>query len=353
MATKLLKQSKDEVIFLIKIDAQTFERALIEEYRKATALEGTNTAPSILSNKALLEKYPQLRVITKEAIDKLMETYYMSAIKELKIKPAGLPMIRPEEAAPGSPCVIKVQVALEPELELIQFEGLEVNYTPVIVTEEDIQQQIENLHQQYGTKNDETQLLNKLGFGSDQTLKEEVGNALTQMAAEKTEYNREQAVSKKLIEANPFDIHLSIVEQQVFIEIQQLQREMGQQALENHLKTTGKSINDLQREIRPLAEASAKKNFILIALTKKMSPEVTDADIKEAVCRQRETLRDSDEEYEIFRKHLNGIPGAIEQIKQSIRLEKVLQHIYDKAIFKENDSKRIMTELPGIQVTKK
>lgn len=60
----------------------------------------------------------------------------------------------------------------------------------------------------------------------------------------------------------------------------------------------------------------------------------------------------SDKEYIMIRKRPNAIPGAIGQLQQSTRLGKVLRHIYDKAIFKENDVRPIMAEPPGIQAAK-
>jgi trigger factor len=135
MSVTLLKANKEEASFLIQIDAKTFEKALIEEYNEATASEGKKSAPAFLSNEALLRQYPELEKIAHKALEKLMPTYYMKAIKELRLQPITLPKIMPRATILGQPCVIEVSVTLEPELELEQFEGLEATYTAVLVTE--------------------------------------------------------------------------------------------------------------------------------------------------------------------------------------------------------------------------
>lgn len=346
MAVTLLKANKDEATFLIQIDAKTFEKALIEEYNQATSAEDKKSAPAFLSNEAVLGQYPEMGKIVGKALEKLMPPYYMSAIKELGIHPLTFPKIMPRTTALGQPCVIEVRVALEPELELKQFEGLEAVYTPVLVTKEDLAKQIVGLRKQYGAEKDDSKLLEKLPFDSIEALTEEIRSSLTAMAKEKTDFSRKEAVVKQLLEANPFTLQEEIIEEQVMIEINQIGKQMGPQVLQNYLKTSGRNMNDLKRELRPQVEATIKKNLLLSAIADRISPEVTEEDIKEAISKQPGSFLDLTADYETRRRHIDAMPGALDRIKHSIRLEKVTDYIVAKAILRQNKPTHIMDELP-------
>lgn len=346
MSVTLLNASKEEATFLIKIDAKTFERAIMGEYFKATAAENKKSPPTFMSNEALLRQYPELEKIAGKALEELMPSYYMSAIKELGLNPMTFPKVTPRTLALGQPCILEVRIALEPEIELKQFEGLEATYTPVLVTEDDIAQQIAGLRKQHDAENDDSKLLEKLPFDTIEALSEEIRKSLTSMAEEKTNYYKNEAVAKKLLEANPVTLPEEIIEQQIMIEINQLHKQMGPQALESYMKSSGRSMDDLKREVRPEAEARVKKNLVLTAIAEKILPEVTEEDIRDALAKQPGLLMDPSADYEKYRKRIEEMPGALDQIIHSIRLEKVNDYIVAKAILHQNKPTNIMDELP-------
>lgn len=346
MSATLLEASKDEAIFEINIDAKTFEKALMEEYHKATAAKDKKSAPAFLSNEVRLGQYPELEKIAGKALESLMPSYYMSAIKELGLHPITFPKVMPKTTALGQPCIVEVRVALEPEFELKQFEGLEATYTPVIVTEDDMAQQIAGLRKQHGAENDDAKLLEKLPFNSIEALTEEIRSSFKAMAQEKTHIHKKEAVMKQLLEANPFTLQEEIIEQQIMIEINQIGMQMGPQVLENYMKSSGRTMDDLRKEVRPQAETTVKKNLLLNAIAEKIPPEVTEEDIKEAISKQQGSFMGLTADYETRRKSIEGIPGALDQIKHSIRLEKVADYIVTKAILYENKPTNIMNELP-------
>lgn len=346
MSVTLLEANKDEAAFLIHIDAKTFEKALIEEYNKAATEEQKKSAPVFLSNEALLGQYPELEKIAGKALDKLMPAYYTNAIKELGLNPITFPKIMPRPGALGQPCVVEVRVSLEPKPELKKFEGLEAAYTPVLVTEEDLAQQIAGLRKQHGAENDDSKLLAKLPFDSIDALKAEIRTSLTSMAEEKTDFYKKEAVMKQLLAANPFTLKNEIIEQQITIEINQLRQQMGAGTLEGYLKSSGRNMGDLRKEVRPQAEANVKRNLLLTAVAERISPEVTEDDIKAAINKQPGSFMDLTADYEKRRKQLEEMPGALEQMKHAIRLEKAAAYVVSKAILHENQPVRIMDELP-------
>jgi FKBP-type peptidyl-prolyl cis-trans isomerase (trigger factor) len=345
MSAKLIRADQGEAIFLLEIDAETFERALLDEYNKDATEEYKKSAPAILSPEALLREYPWLEKITSMALEKLMPSYYMSAIKELGFQPMTFPKITPKSMAPGQPCVFEVRVTLEPKLELKQFEGLEATYTPVIVTEDDIARQLAALRKQHGAEND-SKLLKKLHSNSIEALTEDIRSSLTNMAKEKTDFNRKKAVVKQLLAINPISLAEEIIEQQVMIEINQIRKQMGPQVMQNYMKSSGRSMDDLKKEVRPEAETKVKKNLLLSAIADKISPEVTEEDIKEAISKQPDSFMDFTADYEIRRKRIDALPGALDKIGFLIRLEKTTDYIVAKAIIHENKPTNITDSLP-------
>lgn len=347
MSATLLKASKDEAIFEINIDAKTLEKALMEEYDKATSANDKKSAPAFLSNEMLLRQYPELEKIAGKALEKLMPSYYMSAIKELGLHPITFPKIMPKSTALGQPCVLEVHVILEPEFELKQFEGLEADYRPVIVTEDDMAQHMVSLRKQYGAENDDAKLLKKLPFNSLGALTEEIRSSLTEMAQEKTLIHKKEAVMKQLLEANPFALQEEIIEQQIMFEINQIRKQMGTQVMENYMKVSGRTMDDLRKEVRLQAETTVKKNLLLNAIAEKISPEVAEEDIKDAISKQTASFIELTADYETRRRRIEEIPGALDQIKHSIRLEKAADYIVAKAILHESKPANIMDEFPG------
>lgn len=346
MPATLLNTTKDEATFLIEIDAKTFEKALMEEYNKATAAEGKKAAPTFLSNEALLGQYSDLEKIANKALEKLLPAYYMSAVKELGLHPMTFPNILPRSNQLGQPCIIEVRVALEPVIELVQYEGLEAAYTPVVVTDEDIAEQIAGLRKQHEAGTDDAKLLEKLPFNTIEELLTELRTSLTSMADDKSKFNKQEAVMKQLIASNPLSLSEEIIQQQINIEISQVSQQMGQQFLQNYMRSSGRTLDDLKNEVRPQAEMNVKKNLLLNAVAEKISPEITEEDIKETITKQPGSFADFTLDYEARRKRINETPGALDQLKHLIRLEKATDYVVGKAIFSENKPCNVMDALP-------
>lgn len=342
MTVSLLKSSKEEAVFNIKIEADTLENAIMEEYQKAMEGKEAKTDGLPLSNRALLGKYPDIDKLASQALDKILPFYYMSAIKELGLTPMTFPQIMPQETKLGEPCIIEVRVALEPEIELQSYEGLEVNYSPVVASEEDVMEQISGMKQQRGVGDDDEKLLKSLPYKTMEEFSAEVRDSLQTLAQEKTDSNRKEAVIKKLIEENDCPLREEIVEQQVMIQINQFRQHVGAQAMDNYMKSTGKTIDDVKREVRPEAEAVVKKNLLLTAVADKIKPEVSEEDIKKTISEQKDSIMDMGLSYEQRRKRIEETPGALEQLEHAIRLEKATDYIVSKAIVSEGEPQRVL-----------
>lgn len=342
MTVTMLKHNSEEALFEIKIDADTIENAITKEFLKAT--EGENKQPQglPLSNRTMMAKHPDLDRIAAQALNTILPFYYMEALKTLQLAPMTYPKIMPQETKIGEPCIVKIQIALEPKITLEQYEGLEASYVPVVVTEDDVNHQISGMRQQRGAgEDDDEKLLESLPFDSIEAFAAEVHSSLLTMAQEKTESNIKEAVIAKLIEVNTCPLREEAVEQQIMLQINQFRQHVGGKKFDEYLKSSNKTIEDAKNEVRPEAELTVKKNLLLSAVADILQQEVTEEDIKKVILQQENSIMDMALDFEARRKRLDETPGAKEQLIHSIRLGKATDYIIDKAILNKKDPIRI------------
>ncbi len=345
MSVKLIKSNKEEAIFTIEIDAETIEAAIMEEFLKENEGKDNKTGAP-LSNRAMLGQHPELNRIASQGLNKVLPTYYMKGIKELGLTPMTYPEIVPKETKLGEPCLVEIRVALEPEIKLKQFEGLKASYSPVIVTDDDVKHQITGMRQQRGAGDDDAKLLSTLPFNTIEEFAAEVRTSLESLADEKNETNRRSAIMKKLIEMNPCPLREEVIEQQVMLMLNQFRQQVGKNNFENYLKSSGKSMDQAKKEIRPEAIEAVRKNLLLGAVAAKINPEVTEEDIKATVMKQDSSIMEVGKKYEDRRKRLDETPGALEQLEHAIRLEKAMDYVLAKAELSEGEPVRILDQLP-------
>ena len=345
MSVKLIKSNKEEAIFTIEIDAETIEAAIMEEFLKENEGKESNTGAP-LSNRAMLGKHPELNRIASQGLNKILPTYYMKAIKELGLTPMTYPEIVPKETKLGEPCLVEIRVALEPEIKLKQFEGLKASYAPVIVTDDDVQHQITGMREQRGAGDDDEKLLSTLPFDTIEAFAAEVRSSLQSLAEEKNETNKRSAVMKRLIELNPCPLREEVVEQQIMIMINQFRQQVGTNNFDNYLKSSGKTIEQAKKEVRPEAIEAVRKNLLLGAVAAKIQSEITEEDIKATIMKQDGSVMEVGMSYEDRRKRVDETPGALEQLQHAIGLEKAMDYVLSKAELSELEPVRILDQLP-------
>lgn len=346
MSVSLLKASEEEAVFNIEIDAETIETAIMEQYQNVMAGQETKISNLPLSNRALLAQYPDVGKLASQALDKILPAYYMDAIKELGITPMTFPQITPQESNFGEPCTVEVRVVLEPKIDVQKYEGLEASYVPVVVTEEDVAQQITGLREQRDTGDDDAKLLKTLPFDTIEAFTTEVRTSLQELAEEKTESNKVEAVMNKLLETNSCSLSEEVVEQQIMVQINQFRQKIGSQAMESYMKSSGRTFDDVKKEVRPEAEMMVKKNLLLTAIADIIDPEINDDDIKNAILKQEHSIMDAPLSYDDRRQRLEEMPGAMTQLSYAIRLEKTADYIVRNAILYKSEPQRVMDQLP-------
>ena len=343
MTVTMLKSSEEEALFKIEIDADTIENAITEEFVKAT--RDDKPSPGLpLSNRAMMANHPELDRIAAKALNNILPSYYMRALKELDLTPLTYPEIMPQETKLGAPCVVKIRIGLEPKIALEKYAGLEASYVPVVVTEDDVNQQISGIRRQRGAGDDDEKLLANLPFDTMEAFAAEVHTSLLSLAQESTERNIKEAVINKLIETNPCSLREEAVEQQVMLQINRFRQQVGGKKFDDYLESTNRTLEDAKKEIRPEAEKAVKKNLLLSAVADSLQFDITEEDIKKTLLQQENSIMDMALDFDARRKRLEETPGAKEQLVHLIRLGKAADFIVDKAILSEEQPVRVLAE---------
>ncbi|SEA30451.1 trigger factor protein (TF) [Desulfuromusa kysingii] len=342
MSVTLLKSSQEEAVISIKIDAQTIENAIMKQYK--VAMEGMEQdAPTLpLSNQKLLSLHPQTDIWASQVLNEMLPVYYNNAISELKLKPMAIRQIKPKKTKIGEPYVVEIRVALAPEIELKEYEGLKVSYTPVIATDEDVITQIASMREQHGTGDDDDALLKRLSFDSMEQLKTEVRKTIEAQAEEKTELNKKTAVLKTLIDTNPCVAPEEVIEQQLMVQLDQLHQQLGEQGMNKYLKDSDKTIKDIKTEMRPETEVEVKKNLLLTAIAENKNFKVTEDEVKQILLKQSRLITDPSLSYEDFRKRAEETPGVMDHFNRSILIEKTIAYIIKHAVFQKLEPQRVL-----------
>lgn len=143
------KLPKNEVRLEIQVNEEKFAKAIHKAYKKIAKQINIPGFRRGKAPKVLVERQVGKETLVNEALEQIFPTAYMEAIDQTKIKPIAQPELEDVQAEEGKPLVLKVKVAVEPEVKLGQYKGFEIEKPSVEVTEEDIQKELETLQNRY------------------------------------------------------------------------------------------------------------------------------------------------------------------------------------------------------------
>ena len=141
MSNKLEQLEHNMVKITMEIDPDVFEKAINSVY---TNNRGRIQLPGFRKGKAprkMIERMYGKEVFYEDAINECLPDAYEAAIKELEIAPASRPQFDVENIEDGK-VTINAMVAVRPEVTLGQYKGLDVAKDAVIVTEDDVDEDI-------------------------------------------------------------------------------------------------------------------------------------------------------------------------------------------------------------------
>lgn len=141
MSNKLEQLEHNMVKITMEIDPDVFEKAINSVYTKN---RGRIQLPGFRKGKAprkMIERMYGKEVFYEDAINECLPDAYEAAIKELEIEPASRPQFDVENIEDGK-VTINAMIAVRPEVTLGQYKGLDVAKDAVIVTEDDVDEDI-------------------------------------------------------------------------------------------------------------------------------------------------------------------------------------------------------------------
>lgn len=143
------KHEGNEGTLTITVPAKEFDTALEEAFKKVSK---DVQVPGFRKGKIprqMFEKRFGVESLYQDALDIILPHAYGKAIEETGINPVDQPEVEVEEIEKGKDLVLKMKVTVEPEVKLGEYKGLEAEKVETEVSEEDVNEQIESMLEQY------------------------------------------------------------------------------------------------------------------------------------------------------------------------------------------------------------
>ncbi|MCL2060176.1 MAG: trigger factor [Oscillospiraceae bacterium] len=142
MNVKIEEVEKNKVKIEIEVGADVLEEGLNTSYKKNAK---RFTIPGFRKGRAprsMVERYYGVEVLYEGAIDAICPDYYDKAVTENNIEPVDSPELDLVELERGKPFIFTATVVVKPEVKLGEYKGIEVPSPPVLVTEDDIEEEL-------------------------------------------------------------------------------------------------------------------------------------------------------------------------------------------------------------------
>jgi len=149
MKATMEKIDNNNVVFEIEVPQAEVAKAVEKAYRK---LAGKINIPGFRKGKTprnILEARIGKEAIMEEAFEILASPAYGAALDENNIEPVSRPQIEVVTLAEDKDLVFKVTVVAKPEITLGQYKGLKVAEQAVEITDEAINNEIENMRKKH------------------------------------------------------------------------------------------------------------------------------------------------------------------------------------------------------------
>jgi len=142
MKARFIEKQGAKVLFEIEYTAEEFENALIDAYKATKDQFRVDGFRKGKAPRKLIMQHYGARVFDDEAIEGLLQKDYPASLLELSIEPIDRPVVDIPELNHGEGFTIKFEVETPPELEIKDYEGVEVKGVSYPVTDEDVENQL-------------------------------------------------------------------------------------------------------------------------------------------------------------------------------------------------------------------
>jgi trigger factor len=145
MKATFISRDKDDVKFTMEFDAEAFENAQIEVYKKTKDNYAVDGFRKGKAPRKIIEQHYGEGVFIESAVDELMQREYPVALGELSVEPIEMPRIEFGEVKKGEGFTATVTVAVPPEIEVKDYTGVRIKDVKSEVKDEDVDKELENM----------------------------------------------------------------------------------------------------------------------------------------------------------------------------------------------------------------
>ena len=145
MQVKVDNVGKNVVQLEIEVDAEKFEQGLQKAFLKNS---NKFNIPGFRRGKApryMVEKFYGEQVLYEDAINSVCPETYDQAIEENELHPVDRPEIDIKQIGKGQTFIFTAKVTVKPDVELGQYKGVEVQKAAALVTDDDVEKEIEKV----------------------------------------------------------------------------------------------------------------------------------------------------------------------------------------------------------------
>ncbi|MBD3860396.1 trigger factor [Bacillus sp. 28A-2] len=145
MSVKWEKQEGNEGVLTVEVDAETFNKALDDAFKKVVKQVSIPGFRKGKVPRGLFEQRFGVESLYQDALDILLPVEYPKAIDEAGIEPVDRPEIDVEKIEKGESLIFTAKVTVKPEVKLGDYKGLSVEKDDTTVTDEDVQEELKAL----------------------------------------------------------------------------------------------------------------------------------------------------------------------------------------------------------------
>lgn len=148
MKSTLVSKEKNIANITIEYSSEEFDNAITEAYKRTKNQFSINGFRKGKAPRKIIESHYGKDIFYDEALNELLKNDYPKTITDLEIEPIDQPIVETPEIKQGEPVVITIKVELSPEIEIKDYEGIEIEKISGEVTEEDIKRELENVQKE-------------------------------------------------------------------------------------------------------------------------------------------------------------------------------------------------------------
>ncbi|EMI12481.1 trigger factor [Bacillus stratosphericus LAMA 585] len=142
MSVKWEKQEGNEGVLTVEVDAETFNKALDDAFKKVVKQVSIPGFRKGKVPRGLFEQRFGVESLYQDALDILLPVEYPKAIDEAGIEPVDRPEIDVEKIEKGESLIFTAKVTVKPEVKLGDYKGLNVEKDDTSVSDEEVQEEL-------------------------------------------------------------------------------------------------------------------------------------------------------------------------------------------------------------------